>query len=588
MELLPAQRNIRIVQHHAQLTEGMLHEYDAAILICEREQAETLLQGLPFAGTWQQLYRQASEAGPVTLLNARLAATGAGGAATKRPAAARSAIPMVVAFVKSSASAFERLALGARAWKALAAPGGARVLLATAGLESASGDAVLEALLAAVLAGSTPMPSLKSKAPQATTPAQLTLLATSGRVAPAVDVPRCLAIDRGNHLARWLTTLPPNVLGSKSYVRALRQLARQQQWDFAFLGEAALRKQNAGAFLAVAQANEHRDAGIVRLHYRGAGRTRSSDSRAQITDGASGVLPAGSAFKRLALVGKGICFDTGGINLKSHKSMYQMHEDMQGSSVALGTLLALSELNVPYDIECWLAITENQTGARAFRPQDVVRAANGVSIQVVHSDAEGRMVLADTLALAARGKASARPDLIVDFATLTGACVGALTERYSGVFTNRPEWHAALEQCGRSSGERVWPFPMDEDYDSELESSIADVLQCSPDGKGDHILAARFLNRFVPAEIPWVHLDLAASHRSGGLAHVPTDFTGFGVRYATTLLLDGHLQRPSPGQNESGRKPASRKPRPAGSRARPGGAAASTHVRSAKHRQNPS
>jgi leucyl aminopeptidase len=460
--------------------------------------------------------------------------------------------------------------------------------LATAGLESAAGDAVLEALLAAVLAGSTPMPSLKSKTPRATTPAQLTLLATTAQVAPAVDVARCIAIDRGNHLARWLTALPPNVLGSKSYVRALRRLARQQQWDFAFLGVAALRKQNAGAFLAVAQANEHRDAGIVRLHYRGAGRARRGGFDAQSTDGAADASPAGGTFKRLALVGKGICFDTGGINLKSHKSMYQMHEDMQGSSVALGTLLALSELNVPYDVECWLAITENQTGARAFRPQDVVRAANGVSIQVVHSDAEGRMVLADTLALAARGKVSARPELIVDFATLTGACVGALTERYSGVFTNRPEWHAALEQCGRSSGERVWPFPMDEDYDSELESSIADVLQCSPDSKGDHILAARFLNRFVPAEIPWVHLDLAASHRSGGLAHVPTDFTGFGVRYATTLLLDDHLQRPVPDRHESGHPPAPRTPRPAGSRARPGaGARPGIHVRG-KRRQTPS
>src|SRR4030095_13437493 len=99
-----------------------------------------------------------------------------------------------------------------------------------------------------------------------------------------------------------------------------------------------------------------------------------------------------------------------------------------------GTLLALSELDVPYDIDCWLALTENQIGARAYRPQEVVHAANGVSIQVAHSDAEGRMVLADTLALAAREK----PDLILDYATLTGACVTALTERYSGAFTNRP------------------------------------------------------------------------------------------------------------------------------------------------------
>ena len=147
------------------------------------------------------------------------------------------------------------------------------------------------------------------------------------------------------------------------------------------------------------------------------------------------------------------------------------------------------------------------------------------------------MVLADTLAIASREK----PDLIVDFATLTGSCVAALTERYCGAFTNRPEWHSTIEAAGRESGERVWPFPMDEDFDSDLESSIADILHCTLDSKGDHILAARFLNRFVPEEIPWIHIDLAASNRSGGLAHVPTDFTGFGVRYMAELLLEQDL-----------------------------------------------
>jgi len=127
---------------------------------------------------------------------------------------------------------------------------------------------------------------------------------------------------------------------------------------------------------------------------------------------------------------------------------------------------------------------------------------------------------------------------VLDFATLTGACVNALTERYSGVFTNRDELQTALRDAGRASGERVWPFPMDPDFDCELESRIADVMQCTLDNKGDHILAARFLSRFVPTETPWVHVDLASSERKGGLAHVPTEFTGFGVRYATHLLDD--------------------------------------------------
>jgi leucyl aminopeptidase len=211
-----------------------------------------------------------------------------------------------------------------------------------------------------------------------------------------------------------------------------------------------------------------------------------------------------------------------------------MHGDMQGSAVALGTLLAMSRLDAAQPIDCWLAITENEIGPTAFRPQEVVRAANGVTIQVIHSDAEGRMVLADTLALASREK----PRLMLDFATLTGACVVAITDRYAGAFTNRPDWHAWLQRHGRESGERIWCFPMDADFDAELESKVADIQQCTPDSKGDHILAARFLSRFVDADVPWVHFDLAASEHKGGLAHVPTEFTGFGVRYAVHLLGD--------------------------------------------------
>jgi leucyl aminopeptidase len=153
------------------------------------------------------------------------------------------------------------------------------------------------------------------------------------------------------------------------------------------------------------------------------------------------------------------------------------------------------------------------------------------------------MVLADTLTLASRAK----PRLVLDFATLTGACVGALTDRFAGAFTNRPGLHDWLQRTGRESGERVWCFPMDEDFDAELESHAADVMQCTLDNKGDHILAARFLGKFVETAVPWVHVDLAPSERKGGLAHVPTEMTGFGVRYAVHLLgdaaaLDSQLQ----------------------------------------------
>jgi leucyl aminopeptidase len=237
----------------------------------------------------------------------------------------------------------------------------------------------------------------------------------------------------------------------------------------------------------------------------------------------------------VSLVGKGICFDTGGTNLKAHKSMLDMHTDMEGSAVAVGSLYALHRVRSPAAVDCWLAITENRIGPLAYKPQDVVRAQNGTTIQVIHTDAEGRMVLADTLCLAAR----ANPGAIIDYATLTGACVYALTERYSGAFTNRPEGRDRIEAAGAASGERVWCFPMDKDFDSDLESSVADILQCSSDSKGDHILAARFLSRFVPKTIPWLHLDLAAGTRHGGLAHIATEITGFGVRYTLELLRRG-------------------------------------------------
>lgn len=497
MELLPAQRDTRIQQRRADLSEQLIGSVEAVVVACDADRATQHLSELPFAEHLQRVYERVRRHEPVTLLSTRVGPQ---------------ASALVVVFIKRTAAAFDLLSLAGRAWKEFDHPP-RQVLLATCGMDEERAGAVGEALVAAVLSGSATMPNMKSKPSRPTALEGITLI----HAGAPLTLSRTVAVNRGNHLARWLTTLPPNVLDSGSYRRALTKLAKQQGWTAAFLDEAALKRAGAGAFLAVARANAHRGAGILRLRYRAA-------NRRNVTG-------------RLALVGKGVCFDTGGINLKSHKSMYQMHEDMQGSAVAAGTLLALSELKVPFDIDCWLALTENEIGPHAYRPQEIVKAANGVTVQVVHSDAEGRMALADTLALAAREK----PDLIIDYATLTGACVSALTERYSGAFTNKPQLREALESAGRTSGERVWTFPMDEDYDSELQSSIADVIQCTIDGKGDHILAARFLNRFVPAEIPWVHLDLAASNRSGGLAHIPTDFTGFGVRYTVELLRQGLL-----------------------------------------------
>ncbi len=144
------------------------------------------------------------------------------------------------------------------------------------------------------------------------------------------------------------------------------------------------------------------------------------------------------------------------------------------------------------------------------------------------------MALADALVLASRDE----PGMIIDYATLTGACVNAITTRYSGVFTNRAEWHPRLKRTGKNCGERVWPFPIGKEFLAELKSDVADLQQCSAKGSGDHILAGSFLAEFVENDTPWVHMDLSASDNEGGLAHIPTKVTGFGVRYTLSLVLD--------------------------------------------------
>ena len=484
------------------LSDAALARADAAIVVLEQGAGdERAVARLPQAALWKKLlqaHRDAGQESPV--LAARLPN--------------RRHTLVVVGFARAGATGFERLDLAGKLLQTALQPGVARLQLHAGEFagESARLD-LLEALLSAALAHAAPMPESKTR------PTARCALARIEIAHPASPVfARSIAVAAGNHLARWLAALPPNVLDSAGYRAALQDLARREGWSFRFHGVDELEKLGAGAFLAVARANSHRDAGIVRLAWQPPG-TRKGSRR-----------QAGG----IALVGKGICFDTGGINLKAHRGMYTMHGDMQGSSVAVGTLLALSRLGAPYPIECWLALTENQIGPDAFRPQEVVRACNGVTIQVVHSDAEGRMVLADTLALASREK----PRFLLDFATLTGACVNALTERYAGAFTNREALHDWLQQAGRQSGERVWCFPLDQDFDSDLESKVADVMQCTLDSKGDHILAARFLGRFVDPAVPWVHVDLAPAERKGGLAHVPTEFTGFGVRYAVHLLAD--------------------------------------------------
>ena len=316
------------------------------------------------------------------------------------------------------------------------------------------------------------------------------------------------AAAEGNVLCRELTVLPPNELTPGAYRKRLAALAKTQGWVREEYDFKKLKRMGAGAFCAVAQGSDVPDAAIVRLRYR----------------------PRG-ANKTVALVGKGICFDTGGHNLKPARYMNGMHEDMNGSAVALGILMAATAAKLKVNIDCWLALAQNHIGPRAYKQNDIVTSLNGTTIEIVHTDAEGRMVLADTLTLAARAK----PDVMVDFATLTGSMHVALGSRYSGIFATNDELAQFALQAGVASGERLCAFPMDEDYDSALDSTVADVKQCTLDGEADHILAARLLQRFTD-NTPWIHMDLSAHGCKGGLGAVATDCTGFGVAWGKLFL----------------------------------------------------
>lgn len=313
----------------------------------------------------------------------------------------------------------------------------------------------------------------------------------------------------GNALCRQLTMTPPNALTPAIYREKVAALAREHGWEYVEFDMAALKAMGAGAFYAVGQGSVPQDAAIVHLSYR----------------------PA-NAEKHIALVGKGICFDTGGHNLKPAKYMQGMHEDMNGSAVALGILLAASLSQLDVKIDCWLAIAQNHISPTAYKQNDVVTALNGMSIEIVHTDAEGRMVLADTLTLASREK----PDFILDFATLTGSMVEAVSTRMSGVISNRPELAGLAVAAANAAGERVVAFPYDDDFDSDLDSAIADIKQCTLEGGGDHILAARFLGKFIENDVAWLHTDLSSVNHKDGLGAVSTDTTGFGVGFGLEML----------------------------------------------------
>jgi leucyl aminopeptidase len=411
----------------------------------------------------------------------------------------------VYAMLKADASTFEAHEQVRRALALLLAEDPKALTLAVFG-EAEFKARAAEAAVYTTLVNAVPLPSRKSKRE-----AVLKTVRLFGH--QSVDgFARVQALAEGNVLTRSLTVQGPDELTPGVYRKRIKALAKQYGWTVEEYGFDKLKKMGAGAFCAVAQGSPAKDAAIVRLTYGGPAKGKKK-------------MP------RIAFVGKGICFDTGGHNLKPAKYMQGMHEDMNGSAVVLGILAAVSKMKLPVALEGWVALAETPLSPQAYRQNEVITALNGTTIEVVHTDAEGRMVLADTLTLAAKGK----PDLIADFATLTGSMHYALGSRMSGVFATSSALAHQASRAAISSGERIVVFPYPEDYDSNLDSTVADVKQCSMEGEADHILATRFLSRFV-GDTPWLHMDLSAHSCKGGLGAVMSDANGFGVAWGIALL----------------------------------------------------
>jgi leucyl aminopeptidase len=212
----------------------------------------------------------------------------------------------------------------------------------------------------------------------------------------------------------------------------------------------------------------------------------------------------GGAAPALALVGKGVTFDSGGLSLKPSESMLTMKCDMAGGAAMLAAIATIATLKIPVDVVAAIGLVENMTGPAAYKLGDVITARSGTTIEIHNTDAEGRVVLADVLDVV-RGLGPAR---IVDAATLTGACMVALGHDVAGLFTNDQRCCDAVAAAARAVGERVWQLPMDPEYDEQIASDVADIKNVGDGRWGGAITAAKFLERFVGG-IPWTHVDIA-------------------------------------------------------------------------------
>jgi leucyl aminopeptidase len=293
-------------------------------------------------------------------------------------------------------------------------------------------------------------------------------------------VERALAVGEAVSLARELVNTPPCDLYPETFASRAEELAGATGIECSVLNERRLEAERMGALLAVARGSD-RPPRLVALRYRGA----SND-------------------KWLALVGKGVTFDSGGLSLKTTEQMVDMKCDMAGAATVLAAMGAIARLKLPVNVLGILALVENMPGGRSMKLGDVLHARNGKTIEVLNTDAEGRLILADALAYAVDLQASH----IVDLATLTGACMVALGTEVAGVMGNNDAWRDKVLEAARRAGERAWPLPMFPMYADMIKSDVADIKNTGGVRWAGAISAAKFLEEFV-GPVPWTHLDIA-------------------------------------------------------------------------------
>jgi leucyl aminopeptidase len=333
----------------------------------------------------------------------------------------------------------------------------------------------------------------------------VTIVTADPAGAQALWVGRQAALVDGVTLSRDLATEPANVIYPDSFIERVRAaFGAIANVRIEVLDEAAMRRLNMGSIAGVGQGSR-RGSRLMLVEYRGAG------------DGAP-----------LAPVGKGITFDSGGISLKPGLGMWEMKSDMSGAASVMGAVLSLAKSKAPVNVIGVAALAENMPGGNAQRPGDVVRTMSGKTIEVLNTDAEGRLVLADANEYVI---ASRKPAGIVNIATLTGSIVQALNDEYAGLFARDESLAATLLKSGETTGEHLWRMPLHKSYAEDMKSDIADIKNVVEGGGPGAGLGAHFIGFFVDDATPWAHLDIAGVNWADkGDALTPKGASGFGVR----------------------------------------------------------